>query len=287
MLLSLANILFNGVAYGMLLFLIAVGLSVTMGLMGFANLAHGAFAMLGGYVTATLMAKAGWPFFATLPAAFVLVALASLVLERVLYRRLYRAGELDQVLLTIGVVFMAVAGATFVWGPSQAPIRVPAYLTGTVAIGPFDWGVYRLFLIAMGAVVTLALIVGLERTRFGAMIRAAVDNPRMATGLGINVDRVFSITFMLGSGLAGLGGALGVNLIGLDPSFPIKYLVYFLIVVAVGGLGSIKGSLVAAIVLGVCDVAGKYYLPDTGAFIIYVIMVSLLLWRPLGLFGRR
>ncbi len=164
---------------------------------------------------------------------------------------------------------------------------MPAYLTGTVAIGPFDWGVYRLFLIAMGAVVTVALIVGLERTRFGAMIRAAVDNPRMATGLGINVDRVFSITFMLGSGLAGLGGALGVNLIGLDPSFPIKYMVYFLIVVAVGGLGSIKGSLIAALVLGVCDVAGKYYLPDTGAFIIYGIMVSLLLWRPLGLFGRR
>ncbi|XHO78920.1 branched-chain amino acid ABC transporter permease [Azospirillum sp. A29] len=284
---SLGNVLFNGLAYGMLLFVISVGLSVTMGLMGFANLAHGAFAMLGGYVATTLMNKAGVPFLLTLPIAFVAVAAVSFVLERVLYRRLYRAGELDQVLLTIGLVFMAVAGATYVWGPGQQPVRIPDYLTGQWTVAGIDIGVYRLFLILVGIAVTAALVLGIERTRFGAMIRAAVDNPRMAQGCGINVNRVFSLTFMAGSGLAGLGGAVGINLIGLDPGFPIKFMVYFLIVVAVGGLGSIKGSLIAALLLGVFDVGGKYYVPEVGAFIIYAVMVSLLLWRPAGLFGRR
>ncbi len=284
---SVGNVLFNGIAYGMLLFVISVGLSVTMGLMGFANLAHGAFAMLGGYVATTLMNKAGVPFLATLPVAFVAVAAVSFVLERTLYRRLYRAGELDQVLLTIGIVFMAVAAATYVWGPGQQPVRMPDYLTGQWTVAGIDIGVYRLFLILVGIAVTAALIVGIERTRFGAMIRAAVDNPRMAQGCGIDVNRVFSLTFMVGSGLAGLGGAVGINLIGLDPGFPVKFMVYFLIVVAVGGLGSIKGSLIAALLLGVADVGGKYYVPETGAFVIYAVMVSLLLWRPAGLFGRR
>ena len=287
MMVSLGHVLFNGLAYGMLLFVISVGLSVTMGLMGFANLAHGAFAMLGGYVATTLMNRAGVPFLLTLPIAFVAVAAASFVLERVLYRRLYRAGELDQVLLTIGLVFMAVAGATYVWGPGQQPVRMPDYLTGQWTVAGIDIGVYRLFLILVGIAVTAALVLGIERTRFGAMIRAAVDNPRMAQGCGINVNRVFSLTFMAGSGLAGLGGAVGINLIGLDPGFPIKFMVYFLIVVAVGGLGSIKGSLIAALLLGVFDVGGKYYVPEVGAFIIYAVMVSLLLWRPAGLFGRR
>lgn len=287
MMVSLGNVLFNGLAYGMLLFVISVGLSVTMGLMGFANLAHGAFAMLGGYVATTLMNKAGVPFLLTLPIAFVAVAAASFVLERGLYRRLYRAGELDQVLLTIGLVFMAVAGATYVWGPGQQPVRMPDYLTGQWTVAGIDIGVYRLFLILVGIAVTAALVLGIERTRFGAMIRASVDNPRMAQGCGINVNRVFSLTFMAGSGLAGLGGAVGINLIGLDPGFPIKFMVYFLIVVAVGGLGSIKGSLIAALLLGVFDVGGKYYVPEVGAFIIYAVMVSLLLWRPAGLFGRR
>lgn len=287
MMVSVGNVLFNGIAYGMLLFVISVGLSVTMGLMGFANLAHGAFAMLGGYVATTLMNKMGVPFLATLPIAFAVVAAVSFILERTLYRRLYRAGELDQVLLTIGIVFMAVSAATYVWGPGQQPVRMPDYLTGQWTVAGIDIGIYRLFLILVGMAVTAALIFGIERTRFGAMIRAAVDNPRMAQGCGINVNRVFSLTFMVGSGLAGLGGAVGINLIGLDPGFPVKFMVYFLIVVAVGGLGSIKGSLIAALLLGVADVGGKYYVPETGAFVIYAVMVSLLLWRPTGLFGRR
>ncbi len=284
---GLANVLFNGIAYGMLLFIIAVGLSVTMGLMGFVNLAHGAFAMLGGYVTAQLMLQAGLPFLLTLPMAFLIAAAVGLMLERTLYRRLYRASELDQVLLTIGIVFMSVAATTYFFGSSQQPIKVPSWLTGQVSFAGLDFGVYRLFLIVVGVIITIALILGMERTRLGARIRAAVDSPRMAEGVGIDVDLVFAVTFAIGSGLAGLGGALGVNLVGLEPGFPLKYMTYFLIVVAVGGLGSIRGSLIAALLLGISDVAGKYYVPETGAFIIYAVMVGILLWRPRGLFGKR
>lgn len=281
------GILFDGLAYGMLLFLISIGLSVTMGLMGFVNLAHGAFAMFGGYLATVLMQQAGWPFLATLPAAFVIVALASVLVERVLYRRLYRRGPLDQVLFTIGLTFMAVAGITWIFGPSQQPVVLPDFLQGQTRMMGLDFGIYRLFLIAVGVAVTAAVVLGIERTRFGAMVRAAVDNPVMATGLGINVGGVFAVAFALGSGLAGLGGALGIQILGLDPSFPLKYLVFFLIVVSVGGLGSVSGTLLAACLVGVFDVFGKYYLPQVGAFIIYAVMVGLLMWRPNGLLGKR
>lgn len=281
------GILFDGLAYGMLLFLISIGLSVTMGLMGFVNLAHGAFAMFGGYLATVLMQQAGWPFLATLPAAFVVVALASVLVERVLYRRLYRRGPLDQVLFTIGLTFMAVAAITWIFGPSQQPVVLPDFLQGQTRVMGLDFGIYRLFLIAVGVAVTAAVVLGIERTRFGAMVRAAVDNPVMATGLGINVGGVFAVAFALGSGLAGLGGALGIQILGLDPSFPLKYLVFFLIVVSVGGLGSVSGTLLAACLVGVFDVFGKYYLPQVGAFIIYAVMVGLLMWRPNGLLGKR
>lgn len=284
--LNLLGVVFDGLAYGMLLFLISVGLSVTMGLMGFINLAHGAFAMAGGYLAVTLM-NLGLPFLASLPPVFFTVAAAALVCERVFYRPLYRATSLDQVLLTVGLIFMAMAAATFLWGSAQQPVRLPAYLTGQVSVLGLDLSRYRLFLIGVGAVITLSLVFGLERTRFGAKVRAAVDNPRMAAGVGIDVGRVFQITFALGSGLAGLGGALGVEVLGLDPAFPIKYLVYFLLVVAVGGAGSVLGALLAALLLGVSDVAGKYYIPEVGAFLIYAVMVMLLLLRPEGLKGRR
>ena len=283
----LAGVLFDGLAYGMLLFVLSVGLSVTMGLMGFVNLAHSAFAMLGGYLSVTLMQHAGVPFLATLPLAFVVVGGASVVFERALYRRLYRAGELDQVLLTIGLVLMAVASCVYFWGAEQQSVQLPPYLFGHFSPFGIDLGYYRLFLIGVGAALALTLVFGLERTRFGARIRAAVDNQRMARGLGIDVNRIFALTFAIGSGLAGLGGALAINAVGLDPNFATKYLVYVLLVVSVGGLGSVGGTLAAAVLLGVSDVAGKYYVPEAGAFIIYAVMVVLLLWRPSGLFGRR
>ena len=284
---SAFGVLFDGFAYGMLLFLLSVGLSVTLGMMNFVNLAHCSFAMLGGYVTVTLTNELGWPFLATLPFAFLSAAAMSVVLERVLYRRLYRATDLDQCLLTIGIVFISVAAAAYVFGTIQQPVTLPAYLRGTVSILGQNFGVYRLFLIGMSLAITLVLIVALEYTRFGAQVRAAVDNQRMARGLGINVDGVFAVTFALGSGLAGLGGALAIEIIGLDHAFAFTYLVYVLIVVSVGGLGSIAGSFVAASLLGISDMAGKYYFPELGAFLIYLVMVTLLMWRPVGLFGRR
>jgi branched-chain amino acid transport system permease protein len=279
---SAVGVLFDGFAYGMLLFLLSVGLSVTLGMMNFVNLAHCAFAMLGGYVTVTLTNSLGWPFLATLPAAFVAAAVVSVVLERLLYRRLYRATDLDQCLLTIGIVFVSVAVAAYVFGTIQQPVTLPSYLRGTFTIWGQSFGVYRMFLIGVSL-----LVLSLEYTRFGAKVRAAVDNQRMARGLGINVDAIFALPFALGCGLAGLGGALAIEIIGLDHSFAFTYLVYVLIVVSVGGLGSIGGSFAAASLLGISDMAGKYYFPELGAFLIYFVMVTLLMWRPVGLFGKR
>jgi branched-chain amino acid transport system permease protein len=281
------GVLFDGLAYGMLLFLLSVGLSVTLGMMNFVNLAHCSFAMLGGYVTVTLMNHLGWPFLATLPCAFLAAAGASVVLERGLYRRLYRASDLDQVLLTIGLAFVSVAAAAYVFGTVLQEIRMPPYLRGAVTVAGVRFGVYRLFLVGVALAITLVLVLALEYTNFGARVRAAVDNQRMARGLGIDVDRAFAVTFALGSGLAGLGGALAIEIVGLDPAFAFTYLVYVLIVVAVGGLGSIGGSFAAASLIGVSDVAGKYYVPELGAFLIYLVMVALLMWRPAGLMGRR
>jgi len=281
------GVLFDGIAYGMLLFLLSVGLSVTLGMMNFVNLAHCAFAMLGGYVSVTLINNFGWSFFATLPISFIAAALTSIVFERVLYRRLYRASDLDQVLLTIGIAFISVAAAAWFFGTTQQPIQLADYLRGSFNVLGINIGIYRLILICIGIVITVLLVGALEFTRFGAQVRAAVDNQRMASGLGINVERTFAVTFALGSGLAGLGGALAIEMVGLDPNFAFSFLIYVLIVVSVGGLGSIGGSLAAAILIGVSDIAGKYYVPQLGAFLIYLVMLAILMWRPAGLFGRR
>jgi len=284
---QLAIVLFDGFAFGMLLFILAVGLSVTLGLMNFVNLAHCAFGMLGGYITATAMRQFGVPFLLSLPLAFLGAAVVSAAFERIFFRRLYRAGELNQVLFTIGLVFVAAAAAAYFFGTGQQPIRMPDFLRGSVEIGGLRFGAYRLFLIVVALAVTALLILGIERTRLGAQIRAAVDNQPVAQGLGLDVDRIFALTFALGSGLAGLGGALAIEIVGLDPSFGFHYLVYVLIVVSVGGLGSIAGSFVGAALLGICDVAGKYFFPEIGSFLIYLVLVTVLFIRPMGLFGRR
>jgi branched-chain amino acid transport system permease protein len=287
MLSSLAAVLFDGFAYGMLLFLLSVGLSVTLGMMNFVNLAHCSFAMVGGYATVTLMNRFGWPFLATLPMAFLFGALISIVLERTLYRYLYRSSDLDQCLLTIGIVFVSVAAFAWIYTSEQQSARPPEWLRQSISFAGINFAGYRMFLIVFGLAVTALLVLLLEKTRFGAQVRAAVDNQRMARGLGIDVDRAFMITFALGGGLAGLGGALAIEVVGLDPTFALAFLVYVLIVVAVGGLGSIGGSFAAAVVLGISDMAGKYYFPWLGAFVIYLVMVGLLMWRPHGLFGKR
>jgi len=285
------TILFDGVAYGMLLFILAVGLAVTMGLMNFINLAHGAFAMLGGYITVVLMQQYQLPFLWCLPASFFGVALLGAVLERTLYRPMYRKPHLDQVLFSIGLTFMAVATMDYFVGSSQQNIQLPEWLKGRTEIGEGAWmlgmGHYRLFIILICAALTMVLQLVLARTRFGSRLRASVDDQRVAAGLGINVNRVFLSTFAVGSGLAGLGGALGAEVLGLDPMFPLKFMIYFLIVVAVGGTSSITGPLLAALLLGIADVAGKYFIPQFGAFIVYVLMIAILIWKPQGLFVRQ
>ena len=282
------TVLFDGVAYGALLFLLALGLSITLGIMNFVNLAHGSFAMLGGYVAVVMLNQWGVPFLYCLPAAFITSALAGVILERTLYVRLYNANPLDQVLFTIGIVFASMAAAAYFMGSQHQIIQVPAFLQGQFhVVSGFDVGVYRLFLIGLCGLIALLLHLVLMRTRFGSRLRAAVDNGRIARGLGINVNNLFAVTFGVGSGLAGLAGALGIEILDLDPVFPVKFLVYFLIVVAVGGAGTVGGPLAAAIILGIFDVAGKYYISELGAFIIYAVMIVMLIWRPQGLFGRK
>ncbi len=285
------TILFDGIAYGMLLFILALGLAVTMGLMNFINLAHGAFAMAGGYITVLLMQRAGVPFLACLPLAFLGAALLGGVLERTLYRPLYNKPHLEQVLFTIGLTLMAVASVDYFVGSTQQIVQLPEWLKGRTEIGSgaltLGMGHYRLFIIVVCAALTVVLQYVLARTRFGSRLRASVDDQRVAAGLGINVNMVFLSTFAFGSGLAGLGGALGAEVLGLDPSFPLKFMFYFLIVVAVGGTSSITGPLLAALLLGIADVAGKYYIPKMGAFIVYTLMIVILIWKPQGLFVRQ
>ena len=280
------TILFDGVAYGMLLFLLASGLAVTLGLMNFVNLAHGAFAMAGGYLTAVLSNRMGVPFLACLPLAFLFSAALGAVLEPTLYRRLYRRPHLDQVLFSIGLVFMTVAAVDFYFGSTQQFVRIPEFLKQRFEIAGISIGAYRLFIVVVCGLLALLMQAVLSRTRFGSRLRAAVDDPPVASGLGIDVNRIFLVTFAFGSGLAGLGGALGAEILGLDPTFPLKFMIYFLIVVAVGGTTTITGPLLASLLLGIADVAGKYYVPKLGAFIIYSVMIAILMLRPQGLFAR-
>lgn len=280
-------VLFDGVAYGMLLFLMAVGLSITMGLMNFVNLAHGSFAVVGGYAAAVLMNQLGVPYGLALVAAFVAAALLGAVLEFAFYRRLYRAHPLDQVLLSIGVVFVSIAVLTYFFGPTMLPFHLPPALQGQFSFAGVELSRYRLFLIVCGVATLILLLQLMNRTRYGAMVRAAVDNQRVAGGTGIHVQRLFFLTFSLGCGLAGLGGALSLGMLGLEPSFPLKYMVYFLIVVCVGGAGTVTGPFIAALLVGIVDVAGKYYLPEAGVFLIYVFMIGMLLLRPNGIVPKK
>ena len=276
------TILLDGVTYGMVLFIISVGLTVTMGLMRVVNLAHGAFAMVGGYVAA-VMTEQGYNFFLAAGVGTVVAGIFGGVAEMTVYRPLYRKGELAQVLLTIGLVFVAIAALTLVFGVNYKTVQTPAFLENPVDIGFRLYPPYRLFLIAVGLALALVLWLLIDRSLIGARLRAAVDNPRMARSVGINVNRLFTITFTGGSALAGLGGAIGSDMLPLEAFYPLRYLVLFLIVVIVGGEGSFKGSFVAALALGIIDTTGKFIIPEVASFLLYTVVLALLLWRPHGL----
>ncbi|MCC6947412.1 MAG: branched-chain amino acid ABC transporter permease [Bradyrhizobiaceae bacterium] len=271
----------------MILYLISVGLSVTMGLMNIVNLAHGVFAMLGGYITVTLMNHLGVPFLLALAAGCVLVAILGFVLERLLYRHLYGRSELDQVLFSIGLIFVSAALARIAWGPLAQPIELPDYLKGQVEFLGLELPTYRLALVGFGFAVIAGLWFGFDRTLFGARIRATVNNREMAQSVGIDTDRLFALAFALGTGLAALGGGLGADVLAIAPTYPLQYIIYFLIVVAVGGLGDIKAPFLAAILIGLADTACRYFLPEVGAIFIFAFVFVVLIWLPAGIMQWR
>jgi branched-chain amino acid transport system permease protein len=276
------TILLDGISYGMILFLISVGLTVTMGLMRIVNLAHGSFAMIGGYVAGYLTQHGGNFYLAALAAAAAAAMLGG-VAEMTIYRPLYRKGELAQVLLTVGIVFVTTGAITGVFGAFPYPVVFPAYLTLPIDIGFRDYPAYRLFLIVIGAVIAAALWLVIDNSIYGARLRAAVDNPRMARAVGMNVSLLFTGTFMVGCALAGLGGAIGAGILSLEPAYALKYIVLFLVVVIVGGEGSFEGSFVAAMALGIIDTIGKYFVAEAAPYLLYAAVFGLLLWRPSGL----
>lgn len=284
---TLAFVLLYGVSYGLLLCIISVGLVVTMGLMRVVNLAHGAFAAIGGYLAMGLLTPLGVPFGLAIVLAVVAVAAFAVVIERLLYVHLYGASELDQVLLTVGINFIVVAGLTLAFGPNVLPTRLPASLATSVDLGFRSFETYRLLVLGVGVVVIGALWLAFERTALGARLRAAVDNRSMTQAIGIDVPRLFSIAFALGSGLAALGGALGAPLLPLEPLYPFKYLVLVLVIVALSGFGNIRATLLVAVFVGIVDTAGRYFLPESGSFTLYVLLIVLIVWRPDGLLARR
>ena len=282
----LVSLAFYGIAYGTVLYFLAVGLSVTLGLMRFINLAHGVFAMTGGYLTVTLMSRAGVPFLLAVVAAVVAVTAFAMLLERTLCRRFYGAPILDQVLFSIALIFMSIAIARYIYGPLAQPIEMPAWLSGRLDIGIGVFPTYRVFLIGIGVVLAVAIWFGIERSRFGASVRAAVDNRQMAESVGINVNRVFTVCFGLGTGLAALGGSLGADLLPIHPAYPNDYLVYFLIVVAIAGMGNIGGAFVVALGFGIVDTIIRYFVPELGRILIFLLVMAVLFRKPHGFAPR-
>lgn len=283
----LANILIDGIAYGMVLFIIAVGLSVTLGLMRFVNLAHGAFAMTGGYIAAWLVREQGLSFYVGAPLAVLATGLLGALLEVTVLRRLYRRTELQQVLFTIGLTFLFVATTNLLAGPEVQLIPLPPSLSQAVDLGIRTLPAQRLLVIASGLLVVLFAFWVLNKSRFGVWLRATVDNTSAASALGIPVQLIYVTTFAVGAALAGLGGILGAELMPLEPYYPVKYLVLVLVVVAVGGMGSIAGSLAASLTLGIIDTASKYLASDWGSLFFFLAMALLLAWRPQGLLMPR
>ncbi len=277
-----ATVLLDGVSYGMVLFLISVGLTITMGLMRVVNLAHGSFAMIGGYI-AGYFTQRGYNFYVALAVAAIIPGILGGLCEVTVYRPLYRKGELSQVLLTIGLVFVATAAVTEIFGAFPYPVKFPEYLTRPIDIGFRTYPGYRVFLIVVGAIIAAILWWVIDNSIYGARLRAAVDNARMARAVGMNVNLLFTGTFVVGCALAGLGGAIGAGILTPEPSYSLKYVVLFLIVVIVGGEGSFKGSFVAAMALGIIDTMGKYFIAPAAPYLLYVAVFLLLLWRPQGL----
>ncbi|MDT3380455.1 branched-chain amino acid ABC transporter permease [Labrys neptuniae] len=277
----------DALAYGMVLFVISIGLSVTMGLMRVVNLAHGAFAMIGGYIASYAAQSLGLGYALAILVAVAGTVVIALPLERLLYRRLYGAPELTQVLMTIGITFCVIGIANYVFGPTLKTIPLPEPLRGPVDLGFRSIAAHKLFAIACGLAVALALWYLIEKTGFGIKLRASVDNAAMAASLGVRTTIVYAVSFAIAVGLAAFGGIVGAELLPIEPYYALRYMVTFLVVVCVGGAGSIPGALLACLVLGLVDTAGRYLLPEYGEFFFYLAVIAIVCVFPRGLMGRR
>jgi branched-chain amino acid transport system permease protein len=279
-------ILVYGISYGLILCLVSIGLVITMGLMRVINIAHGAFAAVGGYFCVSLGARFGLPFPVAVAVAVLLVVGLSLVLERLFFVQLYGSVELDQVLQTIGLTYGAIGVFALTFGPNVFPVKLPPYMLGSFPLGQVDIETYRLVVAAVSLLVVAALWIVFDRTNFGARLRAAVDNPSMAEATGINVRHLFSITFALGAALAALGGAIGASMFPLEPYYPFRYIVLMMMVVVLSGRGNIKAATVVSIVIGISETGVRLLLPEIGSFLIYLVLIVMVVWRPEGLYAR-
>ena len=276
----------DGLSFGLILFLISAGLTVTLGVMRVVNLAHCAFAMMGGYVGLFMVRSFGVGLAAASVVAVAVTTAFGWALEHTVYRWVYGTNQLGQILMTIGLSFTMVAGANLIFGPMSQTIPVPPVLAGSWHIGTLSIAVYRMFLVTVSTSLAGMMWFVLDWTNFGARLRASVDNPRMARCIGVDVDRVMAVAFAAGCGLAATGGVLSTQILALEPFYALKYLVPVLIVVTVGGMGSLRGSFVAALCIGLLDTYGRYFVPTIGGFVIYLIASVILLLRPQGLIVR-
>jgi branched-chain amino acid transport system permease protein len=281
------SVVLDAISYGMLLFTISIGLSIMMGLMRIVNLAHGAFAMIGGYLASYALLSLGLSYPLAILFAVLATILVSLPLEFFLYRRIYRkSDDLTQLLLTIGITFLIIGVVNFVLGPTSKPIPLPEALSGPFNLGFRMIPAHRVFVTISGLATALVLWLLIEKTEFGVKMRAAVDNSDMAEALGIRTQRIFTATFALAVGLAAFGGIIGAQLMPIEPSYGLRYLVVFLVVVSVGGAGSIVGALAASLLLGLADTIGKYVAPEFGQFFFYLTVIAVVFLFPNGLLGK-
>ncbi|MCA1371170.1 branched-chain amino acid ABC transporter permease [Bradyrhizobium sp. BRP14] len=283
---TIFSIAIDALAYGMVLFVISIGLSVTMGLMRVVNLAHGAFAMIGGYVASYVTRDLGLGYGVAIAAAVFATILIAVPIERLLYRRIYGAPELTQVLMTIGITFCIIGIANYLMGPTLKTIPLGAALQGSADLGFRSVPVHRIFAIFCGVAVALALWFTIERTSFGIKLRASVDNAAMAAALGVRTEVIYAVSFAVAVGLAALGGVVGAELLPVEPYYALRYMVTFLVVVAVGGAGSIPGALIACLLLGAIDTTGRYLMPQFGEFFFYFAVIVIICLFPRGLLER-
>lgn len=277
----------DALAYGMVLFVISIGLSVTMGLMRVVNLAHGAFAMIGGYIASYAAHMLGLGYAVAILLAVAGTIIISIPIERFLFRRIYGAPELTQVLMTIGITFCVIGIANYVFGPTLKTIPLPDMLRGPVDLGYRSIAAHKLFAIACGVVVAGALWFLIDRTAFGVKLRASVDNAAMAGSLGVRTRIVYAASSAVAVGLAAFGGIVGAELLPIEPYYALRYMVTFLVVVSVGGAGSIPGALLACLVLGAIDTTGRYLVPEYGEFFFYLAVITIVCLFPNGLLGRK